>query len=66
MIGSTISFAVKMTSIAEPDHIVVGEKLYNKLKKKQKEIFKEITGPSSVENYIDEITDGNYHIYESL
>ena len=55
-----------MTSIAEPDHIVVGEKLYNKLKKKQKEIFKEITGPSSVENYIDEITDGNYHIYESL
>ncbi|MGC2309415.1 MAG: adenylate/guanylate cyclase domain-containing protein [Nitrososphaeraceae archaeon] len=66
MIGSTISVAVKMTSIAEPDHIVVGEKLYNKLKKKQKEIFKEITGPSSVENYIDEITDGNYHIYESL
>jgi adenylate cyclase len=66
MIGSTISFAVKMTSIAEPDHIVVGEKLYNKLKKKQKEIFKEITGPSSVENYIDEISEGKYHIYESL
>ncbi|MFZ1876403.1 MAG: adenylate/guanylate cyclase domain-containing protein [Nitrososphaeraceae archaeon] len=66
MIGSTISVAVKMTSIAEPDHIVIGEKLYNKLKKKQKEIFKEITGPSSVENYIDEISEGKYHIYESL
>ena len=66
MIGSTISVAVKMTSTAKPDHIVIGEKLYNKLKKKQKEIFKEITGPSSVENYIDEISEGKYHIYESL
>ena len=59
MIGSTISVAVKMTSTAKPDHIVIGEKLYNKLKKKQKEIFKEITGPSSVENYIDEISEGH-------
>ncbi|MPZ07800.1 MAG: hypothetical protein GEU26_15540 [Nitrososphaeraceae archaeon] len=66
MIGSTISVAVKMTSIAEPDHIVIGEKLYNKLKGKQKEIFKEITGPSSVGNYIDEINEGKYHIYENL
>jgi class 3 adenylate cyclase len=66
MIGSTISIAVKMTSIAEPDHIIIGEKLYNKLKKKQKEIFKEIMDPSSVGNYIDEINEGKYHIYESL
>lgn len=66
MIGSTISVAVKMTPIAEPDHIVIGEKLYNKLEEKQKAIFKERTAPSSVGNYIDEINEGKYHIYESL
>jgi adenylate cyclase len=66
LIGSTISVAVKMTSIAEPDHIIIGEKLYNKLEEKQKEIFKEITGPSSVGDYLNEISEGKYHIYQSI
>jgi adenylate cyclase len=66
LIGSSISVAVKMTSIAEPDHIIIGDKLYNKLEKKQREIFKEITSPSSVGDYLNEISEGKYHIYQSL
>ena len=31
LIGYTISVAVKMTSLAETDHIVIGQKLYDQL-----------------------------------
>lgn len=34
MIGYTISIAVKMTSLAQPDHMVIGQSLYEKLDKK--------------------------------
>jgi len=36
MIGPTISIAVKMTSIAKPDQIVIGQKLYDMLIHKRK------------------------------
>ena len=39
MIGYTISLAVKMTSLARPDHMVIGQSLFDKLDKKQKEAF---------------------------
>ena len=40
MIGPTISVAVKMTSIAKPDQIVIGQKLYDMLEDTQKKAFK--------------------------
>jgi adenylate cyclase len=66
MIGSTISIAVKMTSIARPDQIVIGQKLYNMLEDKQKDTFRQVSGISDVWNYTNETTDGRYNLYGSL
>lgn len=66
LIGSTISIAVKMTSIAEADQIVIGERLYNMLDDRQKSTFKKISGDSNVWNYIYEISEGKYQIYASI
>jgi len=66
LIGSTISIAVKMTSIATPDQIIIGQKLYDKLNEKQKEAFKQVSGTSSVEDYISEVSNGKYHFYAAV
>jgi adenylate cyclase len=66
MIGSTISIVVKMTSIARPDQIVIGQKLYNMLEDKQKDTFRKLSGISDVWNFTNETTDGRYDLYGSL
>jgi class 3 adenylate cyclase len=66
LIGSTISIAVKMTSIAKPDQIIIGQKLYDRLDEKQKSAFKQISGTSSIEDYINELSEEKYHFYTSL
>lgn len=66
MIGPTISIAVKMTSIAKPDQIVIGQKLYDMLEDAQKKTFKRISGISSVWNYANKISEGRYNLYGSL
>jgi adenylate cyclase len=66
MIGPTISIAVKMTSIAKPDQIVLGQNLYDMLEDAQKKTFKRISGISSVWNYANKISEGRYNLYGSL
>jgi adenylate cyclase len=66
MIGPTISIAVKMTSIAKPDQIVIGQKLYDMLEDTQKKTFKRISGISNVWNYANRIGEGRYNLYGSL
>lgn len=66
MIGPTISIAVKMTSIAKPDQIVIGQNLYDMLEDAQKKTFKRISGISSVWNYANKISEGRYNLYGSL
>ena len=66
LIGSTISVAVKMTSVAKPDQIVIGQQLYEKLDQIQKKAFKKIPGTSSIENYINEVRDEKYNLYTNL
>jgi len=65
LIGSTISIVVKMTSIAKPDQIVIGQKLYDKLDEKHKQAFRQISGTSNVEDYINEVSEGKYFFYGS-
>ena len=49
LIGYTISIAVKMTSLAKPDHIVIGEELFSMLEEgKLKDTFKQFTNYSQV------------------
>ncbi|MGA7369134.1 MAG: adenylate/guanylate cyclase domain-containing protein [Nitrososphaeraceae archaeon] len=66
MIGPTMSIAVKMTSIAKPDQIVIGQKLYDMLEDTQKKTFKGISGISNVWNYANRIGEGRYNLYRSL
>jgi class 3 adenylate cyclase len=65
LIGSTISIVVKMTSIAKPDQIIIGQKLYEKLDEKHKQAFRQISSTSSVEDYINEVSEGKYLYYTS-
>ena len=66
MIGPTISIAVKMTSIAKPDQIVIGQKLDDMLEDTQKKTFKRISGISNIWNYANRIGEGRYSLYGSL
>jgi hypothetical protein len=47
-------------SIAKPDQIIIGQKLYEKLNEKHKQAFRQISGTSSVEDYMNEVSKGKY------
>ena len=52
-------------SIAKPDQIIIGQKLYEKLNDKHKQAFRQISGTSSVEDYMNEVSKGKYLFYAS-
>jgi hypothetical protein len=54
-----------MTSMAQPDHMVIGQSLYEKLDKKQKEAFKQQPTEKDIWKYINESTGQNYLIYQN-
>jgi len=63
LIGYTISVAVKMTSVAEADHIVIGQKLYDQLDINYKDSFSQLKTNTEIWNYSNH-TDGElYNIY---
>jgi class 3 adenylate cyclase len=66
MIGYTISLAVKMTSLALPDHMVIGQSLYDKLDKEQKEAFIQQPTEQNIWKYVKESTEKNYLLYQNL
>jgi adenylate cyclase len=65
MIGYTISIAVKMTSLANPDHIVIGQSLYEKINKKQKGIFRQQPAEQDIWKYIERSTGKSYLLYQN-
>jgi adenylate cyclase len=66
LIGYTISIAVKMTSHAKPDHIVIGEELFGKLHGKLKDTFKQLSTNPDIWNYSTETTGKIYSLYENI
>ncbi|WP_458744250.1 adenylate/guanylate cyclase domain-containing protein [Candidatus Nitrosocosmicus sp. T] len=63
LIGYTISVAVKMTSLAEADHIVIGQKLYDQLDTNYKDSFRQLKTNTEIWNYSNH-TDGElYNIF---
>ena len=63
LIGYTISVAVKMTSVAEADHIVIGQKLYDQLDINYKDYFRQLKTDTEIWNYSNH-TDGElYNIF---
>ena len=63
LIGYTISVAVKMTSLAEPDHIVIGQKLYNCLNDDLKGSFKKVQASTEIWSYSNDTNDGLYTVF---
>ena len=63
LIGYTISVAVKMTSLAEPDHIVIGQKLYDYLNDELKGSFKKLQTSTEIWSYSNNTNDGLYTIF---
>jgi len=66
MIGYPISIAVKMTSLANPDHIVIGQSLYERIGKKQKEIFRQQPAEQDIWKYIESSTGKSYLLYQNI
>lgn len=63
LIGYTISVAVKMTSLAEPDHIVIGQKLFDELDDASKKSFKKLETNSEIWSYANQINNGLYDVF---
>jgi len=63
LIGYTISVAVKMTSLAEPDHIVIGQKLFDELDDASKKSFKKLETNSEIWSYVNQINNGLYDVF---
>lgn len=63
LIGYTISIAVKMTTLAEPNHIVIGQKLYDNLDIKEKNTFRKLPSNPDIWNYMHKTTGRIYDLY---
>jgi class 3 adenylate cyclase len=66
LIGYTISIAVKMTSMVDPDHIIIGQKLFDKLNSKQKNNFKQLPANPDIWSYMHKTTGGIYNLYGNI
>jgi adenylate cyclase len=63
----TISIAVKMTALANPNHLVIGEPLYNLLDDKQRSAFQRLNISPDIWNYVCKNVEGNiYSIYTDV
>jgi adenylate cyclase len=64
VLGYTTSLAVKMTALADPNHIVIGQLVYDALDDNQKSIFQQIDISPEIWNYVSNYTGGNiYNVY---
>ncbi|MGD1834129.1 MAG: adenylate/guanylate cyclase domain-containing protein [Nitrososphaeraceae archaeon] len=65
VLGYTISITAKMTSLAKPNQVVIGQFVYDVIEKKQKQQFTELPINSDVWNYISNSTGSIYRLYAS-
>jgi adenylate cyclase len=63
ILGYTINIASKMTSIAKPNQIIVGEAVYNKLPIEKKNEFEKVHIDNNSWNYLDSSTGSIYGLY---
>ncbi|MEM3160041.1 MAG: adenylate/guanylate cyclase domain-containing protein [Nitrososphaera sp.] len=62
ILGYTISVASKITGIAEPNQIVIGQYVYDALDKEQRDAFKQLSTPE-MWNYVSSKTGKLYNLY---
>jgi class 3 adenylate cyclase len=63
LIGYAVGLAIKMTSLAKPDHIVIGQKLYDKLDVKHRSEFRQLPENPDIWDYANEATGKIYDLY---
>jgi adenylate cyclase len=66
IMGYTINVAVKMTGLAKPNRVVVGQLVYDVLDEKQKSGFEVLNVGTDVWSYVSDKTGGIYSVYGSL
>jgi class 3 adenylate cyclase len=65
LIGYTVSIAVKMTSLAKADNIVIGQKLFEKLDPHHKDLFRQMPESHDIWSYSHGATGKIYNLYGS-
>jgi class 3 adenylate cyclase len=63
ILGYTISVASKITGLAEPNQIVIGQYVYDVLDKEQKDAFKLLSIASDTWSYVGRKTGNLYNLY---
>jgi adenylate cyclase len=63
ILGYTVNVAVKMTSLAKPNGLVIGQSVYDILDEKLKSTFEMLKVNSTSWNYRDEKTGNIYNVY---
>lgn len=66
ILGYTISVTAKMTSLASPNQVVVGEFVYEALADEQKGLFKPLVVSTEVWEYMSDYTGKVYQLYGSV
>jgi class 3 adenylate cyclase len=64
VLGYNTNLAVKMTALANPNHMVIGQLVYDTLDDNQKSLFQKLVLSSEVWNYVSNNTGRNrYNVY---
>jgi len=63
ILGYTINIATKMTTLAKPDQIVIGQMVYDVLDDRQKSTFHPLSISPEVWNYVSDYSHGIYPLY---
>ena len=67
VLSYTISLAVKMTALAQPNHLVIGDPMYNLLDDKQRSAFQRVNMSPDIWSYVCRNSEGNiYSLYTNV
>jgi adenylate cyclase len=67
LLSYTISIAVKMTSLAQPNYLVIGDPMYSLLNDKQRTAFQPIDISPDIWDYVCRNSEGNiYSLYTDI
>jgi class 3 adenylate cyclase len=63
ILGYNTNLAVKMTALADPNHMVIGQLAYDTLDDNQKSIFQKLVISPEVWNYVNNNGKNRYNVY---
>ena len=67
ILGYSTSIAVKMTALANPNHMVIGQLVYDALEDSQKSLFQQLNSSPSIWSYTNNNTGENiYKVYTNM